>query len=185
MLLARSHTSVAVTNLRRGFFMTEAEALTYFDRTPIAPNHVRVLVQSGVEWYWHEMPAAEIWSNLAAFERSQLKSLRPKRYTELGCQKVSVLLMSAGGRGDDYEACMASLWLLFRRPREKANRHEALAHLAKLMDDYSSAWIVTVCSDLAELDTMRFHTAHGDWNPTRGSKPKPRKFWSLCNFNRL
>jgi hypothetical protein len=149
--------------------MTESEtkqaALAHFDRTPILPGHVRVLVQSGTEWYWHELPAGEIWSNLEAFEKSQLRSLRPKRYSELGCQKVSVLLMSAGGRGDDYEACMASLWLLFRRPREKANRHEAKAHLAKLMDDYGAAWIVTVCSDLAELDTMRFHTAHGDWNP--------------------
>jgi hypothetical protein len=73
--------------------------------------------------------------------------------------------MSAGGRGDDYDACMASLWLLFRRPREKANRHEAMAHLAALMEDYASAWIVTVCSDLAELDSMQFYTVHGDWNP--------------------
>jgi hypothetical protein len=150
--------------------MTESEtkqsALAHFDRTPILPGHVRVLVQSGVEWYWHELPAGEIFSALKAFEKSQLKSLRPKRYTELGCQKVSVLLMSAGGRGDSYEVCMASLWLLFRRPREKANRHEAMVHLASLMDTYGSAWIVTICSDLAELDTMRFHTAYGDWHPT-------------------
>ena len=144
----------------------KAEALAHFDRTPIAPNHVRVLVQSGAEWYWHEMPAAEVFEALKAFERAQLKSLRPKRYTELGCQKVSVLLMSACGRGDDYEACMASLWLLFRRPNEKANRHEAMVHFATLMDTFGSAWIVTICSDLAELDTMRFHTAHGDWHPT-------------------
>jgi hypothetical protein len=150
--------------------MTESEtkqsALAHFDRTPIAPGHVRVLVQSGADWYWHELPAGEVFGALEAFEKAQLKSLRPKRYTELGCQKVSVLLMSAGGRGDSYEACMASLWLLFRRPNELENRHEAKAHLAKLMDDYGSAWIVTVCSDLAELETMRFHTAHGDWNPT-------------------
>jgi len=141
-------------------------ALAHFDRTPIAPWHVRVLVQSGVEWYWHELSADKLWTSLEAFEKSQLRSLRPKRYTELGCQKVSVLMMAAGGRGDDYDACMASLWLLFRRPREKTNRHEALAHLAALMDDYGSAWIVTICSDLAELDTMRFHTTYGDWNPT-------------------
>ena len=140
-------------------------ALAHFDRTPIAPGHVRVLVQSGVDWYWHEMHAGEVFDALRAFERSQLKSLRPKRYTQLGCQKVSVLMMSAGGRGDDYEVCMASLWLLFRRPREKANRHEAKAHLAALMDIYGSAWIVTVCNDLAELDSMRFYTVYGDWNP--------------------
>jgi len=110
--------------------MTESEtkqsALAHFDRTPIAPHHVRVLVQSGVEWYWHEMPAGEVFEALKAFERAQLNSLRPKPYTELGCQKVSVLLMSSCGRGDDYEACMASLWLLFRRPNEKANKDPAL-----------------------------------------------------------
>jgi hypothetical protein len=144
---------------------TMKAAIRYFDQVPILPGHVRVLVQSGAEWYWTELPAAKIWDELEAFEKAQLKSLRPKRYTELGCQKVSVIMMSAGGRGDSYEVCMASLWLLFRRPREKANRYEAMAHLAALMDTYGSAWIVTVCSDLAELDTMRFHTTHGDWHP--------------------
>jgi hypothetical protein len=144
---------------------TKQSALRYFDQIPVCPGCVRVLVQSGLEWHWTELPAAKIWDEFEAFEKSQLRSLRPKRYSELGCQKVSVLMMSAGGRGDSYEVCMASLWLLFRRPREKQNRHEAKAHLASLMDTYGSAWIVTVCSDLAELDTMRFHTTHGDWNP--------------------
>src|SRR5687768_6958030 len=46
---------------------TKQAALAHFDRTPIAPEHVRVLVQSGTEWYWHELPAREIWSNLEAF----------------------------------------------------------------------------------------------------------------------
>src|SRR3954447_8925843 len=106
---------------------TKQSALAHFNRTPILPGYVRVLVQSGVEWYWHELPADELWTSLEAFEKSQLKSLRPRRYTELGCQKVSVLMMAAGGRGDDYDACMASLWLLFRRPSELKNRHEAKA----------------------------------------------------------
>jgi hypothetical protein len=51
-------------------------ALAHFDRTPIAPGHVRVLVQSGVDWYWHEMHAGEVFDALRAFERSHTLSGR-------------------------------------------------------------------------------------------------------------
>jgi hypothetical protein len=145
---------------------TMKAALRYFDQVPIMPEHVRVLVQAGLDWHWHEMPARKLWTFLETFEKSQPKSLRPHRYTDSGCQKVSILLAAASRRGDNYEVCVSSLWLLFRRPRERDNRHEAKAHLAALMSDYGSAWIVTVCSDLADLDTMQFYTTHGDWHPT-------------------
>src|SRR4051812_4713940 len=133
--------------------MIDQTAIAYFDRTPIVPGCVRILVQVGDQWLWHEMPAGEILPSIDMFERTQPRILRPKRYTLRGCQTVSVLMATAARRDDHYEVCMSSLWLLFRRPNELKNRHEAKAHLAKLMDDYGSAWIVTICSDLAELDS--------------------------------
>jgi|tagenome__1003787_1003787.scaffolds.fasta_scaffold20793502_2 hypothetical protein len=51
--------------LRRPMEMMTTDAAVqaardHFDRTPILPGHSRVLVQAGIDWYWHELPAAEI-----------------------------------------------------------------------------------------------------------------------------
>ena len=46
-------------------------ARDHFDRTPIAPDNVRVLAQLGERWHWMELPAVQIWPAIQAFEREQ------------------------------------------------------------------------------------------------------------------
>lgn len=91
--------------------------------------------------------------------------MKPKRYTDLGCDKVSVLMMSADVRDDSHTVCAAGLWLLFRRRRETENAHEAKQHLANLMWEDGAAWIVIIGNELAELSSLDFVIAHAGWHP--------------------
>lgn len=145
--------------------MTNADASAHFERTPVAPGCVRILVQLGEQWHWTEMPVGDIWPAMIAFERAQIPSMKLTRYSDIGCAKASVLMLGACDRGDSYEVCVASLWLTLRRRREKANQHEAKMFLANVMAESGGAWIVTISDEIADLTSMTFHVVHPDWRP--------------------
>lgn len=142
-----------------------AAATEHFERTPVAPGCVRVLVQIGEQWHWTEMRVGDIWPAMVVFERTQIPSMRPTRYSDIGCAKAAILMLAAADRNDSYEVCVASLWLTLRRRREKANRHEAKMFLANGMSEFGGAWIVTISDDIADLASMDFYVVHPDWRP--------------------
>jgi hypothetical protein len=147
--------------------MTEAEARDFFDRTPILPRCVRVLVQLGTKWHWHEMPAAQIRPDLLAYEQRQPKGKKLKRYTDQSCERVTLSMMAADIRDDAYEVCVGALWLVFRRKNEKAHAYEATKCLADAMHEHDAAWIIVIGDETAELRSLQFIIAAPHWSPNR------------------
>jgi hypothetical protein len=150
--------------------MTEAEARDFFDRTPILPRCVRVLVQIGTKWHWTEMPVGQIWPQMLAFERQRPKGKGLKRYSDQSCERVTLDIMAADIRGDAHTVCVGALWLMFRRKNEKANAYEATKGLASAMDEHDAVWIIVTGNEVVALESLEFIIAAPHWNP---STPDP------------
>jgi hypothetical protein len=147
--------------------MIEDEARDFFDRTPILPGHVRVLVQLGDRQHFVEMPAAQIRPDLLDYERRQPKGKKLKRYTDQSCERVTLSMMAADIKGDAYEVCIGALWLIFRRKNEKANAYEATKCLAETMDQHDACWIIIVGDETVDLRSLQFIIAAPHWSPNR------------------
>lgn len=142
-----------------------AAATDHFERTPVAPGCIRILVQLGEQWHWHEMPVGDIWSAMVAFEKAQIPSMKLRRYSDIGCAKASVLMLAAADRGDSYEVSVASLWMVLRRREEQVSGHKTKLVLADIMSSCGGAWIITVADEIAEPMSMDFYVLHPDWRP--------------------
>lgn len=147
--------------------MIKDEAREYFDRTPILPGHVRVLVQLGERQHFVEMPSAQIRPDLLAYERRQPKGKKLKRYSDQSCEKVTLNMMAADVREDAFDVCIGALWLVFRRKNEKLNAYEATKCLADAMHEHDACWIIVICDEVVDLQSLQFIIAAPHWSPSR------------------
>ena len=141
------------------------KAAEHFERTPIAPECIRVLVQLGERWHWMEMPVGGIWPAMLAFEKEQPKGKKLRRHTDIGTQRASLVMMAADIRNDSEEVCISACWMTFRRRREKESGFEALKCLADAMNEHGAVWLVATGSELAEPESLDFSIMAPWWVP--------------------
>ena len=123
---------------------------------------IDVLLQIGHERFRTTLQWETLWKDLDAFQGKKTKANCLKAWTRDGMAWASLMVMSATAYQDAHRACLAAVWMLFRRPEEMHEDYAGCHLLHEIIEDYGAARIVILCDEVADLRSFLWQIT----NPT-------------------